>query len=178
MNWNECFTYMPETGDLVWKERPLSHFTTDRERRICNTRYAGKLATSRRATTKSGKKQGVVVGVSGKKYYAHRVIWEMFNGSIPDGMVVDHEDVDPWNNKLGNLRLASHSQNLCNARAKRNNKCGIKGVCWLNRERKWIAQIQVNKRRIKVGYFDTKGMAAVAYAKAALMYHGQFARFA
>lgn len=118
------------------------------------------------------------VGVCGARVYVHRIIWEMHNGPIPDSLLIDHKDGDPWNNKLDNLRLATHGQNLRNTGAKRNNKCGLKGVCWLRRERLWFAQIQVDKKRIRIGYYQTKGLAAVAYAKAAIQHHGSFARIA
>lgn len=176
MNWHDYFTYNEATGDLVWKVRPISHFSTEKEMRMCNTRYAGKVAGAGERNRRKGERMAKSVGVCGQRIYTHRVIWEMHYGAIPTGMVVDHIDTNPWNNRLSNLRLATHGQNLCNTGAKRNNKCGLKGVCWLKRERKWVAQLQVNKKRLRVGYFDTKGMAAVAYAKAAIRHHGKFAR--
>ena len=45
----ECLDYNPETGELVWKERPKSHFIEGRYsaeamRRKHNNKYAGKEA--------------------------------------------------------------------------------------------------------------------------------------
>ena len=31
-----------------------------------------------------------IVCINYKNYKAHRIIWEMLNGKIPDGMVIDH----------------------------------------------------------------------------------------
>lgn len=56
------------------------------------------------------------VQVCGKKLRAHRLIWEMHNGPIPYGYVVDHINQDPSDNRLENLRLATLSENNCNAR--------------------------------------------------------------
>ena len=42
----------------------------------------------------------------------HRIVWESFNGPIPDDMDVDHIDGNPQNNALSNLRLLSHQDNL------------------------------------------------------------------
>lgn len=47
-----------------------------------------------------------------KKFLVHRVIWECFNGPIPDGMDVDHIDGNPKNNSLSNLQLLTHRDNL------------------------------------------------------------------
>lgn len=48
----------------------------------------------------------------------HVIIWEMHHGKVPEGLVVDHRDGCTMNNKIGNLRLATRSQNAMNARGK------------------------------------------------------------
>lgn len=73
------------------------------------------------------------VQVCGKKLRAHRLLWEMHNGPIPDGYVVDHINQDLSDNRLENLRLATLSENNCNARrAKREHPRGVyyTGTCW------------------------------------------------
>lgn len=47
-----------------------------------------------------------------KQYYIHRLVWESFNGPIPESMVINHKDENPENNNLGNLMLCSQSENL------------------------------------------------------------------
>lgn len=42
---------------------------------------------------------------------AHRIIWETFNGKIPEGMQIDHINNDRSDNRLINLRLCSAHQN-------------------------------------------------------------------
>lgn len=44
-------------------------------------------------------------------HLAHTVIWRAWNGEIPKGYEVDHEDNDRLNNKLSNLQLLTKSQN-------------------------------------------------------------------
>ena len=54
-----------------------------------------------------------------KKFLVHRVVWEAFNGPIPEGMDIDHIDGNPHNNHLDNLQIVSHSDNC--KKAKHNN---------------------------------------------------------
>ncbi len=108
---NEIFSYEPDTGRLVWK--------TDRPGRGC---VAGREAGT---TTPIGYR---AVTVDGRKYYAHRIVWELANGPIEDGMCIDHIDGDRANNRLSNLRLTTLSMNQRNAKFPRNNTSGIIGV--------------------------------------------------
>lgn len=47
----------------------------------------------------------------------HRIVWETFNGSIPEDMVIDHIDGNRSNNALSNLRLVTQSENMYNAQS-------------------------------------------------------------
>lgn len=66
------------------------------------------------------------VSINGKRFAAHRLVWEHFNGPIPDGMEVDHKD--GWANSIDNLRVATRGQNVSNTKAQHNSKTGLKGV--------------------------------------------------
>ena len=55
----------------------------------------------------------------------HRIVWEAFNGKIPANLEIDHKDRNKHNNKLSNLRLVTHSDNLLNRKPK-NKKNEIK----------------------------------------------------
>ena len=57
----------------------------------------------------------------------HRVIWETFNGDIPDDMTIDHIDFDKTNNDISNLRLLSLEDN-----AKRHEVPNTKNRCHYN----------------------------------------------
>lgn len=44
----------------------------------------------------------------------HRLIWETFNGLVPDNFEIDHIDTNKLNNNITNLRLTSRTQNMHN----------------------------------------------------------------
>lgn len=44
----------------------------------------------------------------------HRLVWETFNGEIPEGMQIDHIDGNPENNRLDNLRCVTAKENSNN----------------------------------------------------------------
>lgn len=55
----------------------------------------------------------VNVSVNGfvKTKKVHRLVWEAFNGPIPDGMVINHKDEVKDNNNLENLCLMTKAEN-------------------------------------------------------------------
>lgn len=91
------------------------------------------------------------------------------------GTEIDHRNRDGLDNVRQNLRKATRSQNISNSGLRKNNTSGYKGVCFLRRERKWVAAIGFNSRTIFLGHFETALEAAKAYNRAAVKYHGEFA---
>lgn len=85
------------------------------------------------------------IWVNGVVESAHRIIYEMFNGPIPEGMEIDHRDGNRDNNRIDNLRLASIPQNKQNSVVHRDSKTGIKGVCWHKARQEWRAYVQCDK---------------------------------
>lgn len=59
----------------------------------------------------------VAVKFSGREFRLHRIVWEAFNGKIPDKMEINHIDGDKKNNRLDNLECVTRSQNLKHAYA-------------------------------------------------------------
>ena len=47
-----------------------------------------------------------------KDFHLHRLIWMTFNGKIPDNMEINHINEDKTDNRLENLNLMSHFDNM------------------------------------------------------------------
>jgi len=111
-----------------------------------------------------------------RKYQLHRLIWIYHYDKIPAKKQIDHINNNLRDNRIENLRLASHAQNMRNSKIRIQNKSGIKGVSWHSKMEKYQACISLNYKSYHLGYYDTKEEAAVAYARAAKKYHGDFAK--
>lgn len=113
--------------------------------------------------------------VAGRQYLAHRLIWWLHYGVWP--AYIDHVNGNRADNRIANLREATGTQNLYNRGAMSNNKCGLKGACFRAKTNLWRAQICVNGVDIHLGSgFHTAEEAHAAYCRAAVKYHGEFAR--
>lgn len=104
----------------------------------------------------------------------HELLHRVIIGALP-GQVVDHINGDPLDCRRENLRICSHAENMRNRRVSRSNSLGVKGV--YRDQNRFRAQIDVDKRRIRLGSFRTVEAAKEAYRAAALLYHGEFAKF-
>lgn len=155
----ELLSYDPLTGDFVWVKMP-SPFTF----RV----KVGDVAGCR------NKSNGYWhIGIDGHLYRSHRLAWLYMRGVWPSDQL-DHIDMDKANNRLANLREATHSQNLGNRRTYANNKLGIKGVS--RKSKGFHAQIRIDGKKLCLGQHATPELASDAYAAAAIKYFGDFAR--
>jgi hypothetical protein len=88
---------------------------------------------------------------------------------------VDHIDLNRLNNRRGNLRAATNSQNMANRGPTKRNTSGFKGVFRDKSKHKWLASIRVAGHQIHLKRFDDKIDAAKAYNAAAVELFGEFA---
>jgi hypothetical protein len=94
---------------------------------------------------------------------------------ITNYKMTDHINCNVCDNRKSNLRPCNHTQNMRNVTKYRNNKSGYRGVCWDKYTQKWLAQIKVNDKRIKLGRYIDKQQAALIYNQVAQKYFGEFA---
>ena len=108
-----------------------------------------------------------------KMTYLHRFLMD-----APDGMQVDHVDGNGLNNCRSNLRLCTHRENRLNQKHRADSKNRYKGVTFHPDKpfKKWQAIIRIDGKRHSLRYHLTEEEAALAYNRAAVIHHGEFAR--
>ena len=114
------------------------------------------------------------VQISRKLYYVHRLIFMMHHGYFPKE--IDHIDGNPQNNKIENLREATHLQNGKNLAIKKTNKSGVSGVGFCKTKKKWYAIIRVDGRQKNLGRFKNFEDAVEIRKNAEIKYFGEWLR--
>ena len=116
---------------------------------------------------KSNKKAGtlrkegyIVIQYNNSVYYAHRLVWSLLKGAIPDNMQIDHINRNKADNRIENLRLVNVSQNALNKKF----KVGKSGIIGVTKDRAYYkVSFTVNGKSIHVGNFkDIKVAESVA----------------
>ncbi|MEM1168561.1 MAG: AP2/ERF family transcription factor [Cyanobacteria bacterium P01_H01_bin.35] len=102
--------------------------------------------------------------------YMHRVIMD-----APMGVSVYHINHNKLDNQRENLRLVKGSARM-HRRPSVKHSSKYRGVYWCKDKRKWIAEIKVYKKQIRLGRFEVEKDAAIAYDEAARKYYGSLAR--
>lgn len=119
---------------------------------------------------------------SGNTYYACRGIWNGENmtpirmhrvimKNAPENMLIDHIDGNGLNNQKENLRIATVSQNAQNSRVRKDSVSGCTGVSWQEATSRWHVSIQVDGKRLFLGYYTELKDAIQARKKAEGQYH-------
>ena len=150
-------------GILYWKERPRSHFSSDRQHTSVNKIFAGRPAGGVNCTGGYFR-----VSIKGKLYNAHRVIYFMLTGEQPP--VIDHIDRNKTNNNIENLRAVTRAQNSHNIAVK------DRGVFWHKKNQRWTVNLRLNNKLLHFGSFADRAAASAVAAKAIKEIYGDYAQ--
>lgn len=156
--------YDPESGTLTWKTRPLRS-----DGRPNNAIRPGSEAGWLDVST--GYRR---VGVLGTQIHAHRLAYFLFHDAWPEE--IDHVNGDKTDNRIANLRAASHAENLRNVKRRADNTSGHPGVSWSRRDKKWYAYIRVDGKTRSLGRHDTLEDAIAARRRGEIAFHATFAQ--
>jgi hypothetical protein len=88
----------------------------------------------------------------GRTILIHRLVWVYHNGAIPSGLTIDHINQNKTDNRIENLRLVTHSENMKNLRRAKNNRSGVTGVS-LKKDGSYQAYIYVDRKMHHLGKF-------------------------
>jgi hypothetical protein len=116
----------------------------------------------------------VQINIDGKAHLAHRLAWLHVYGQWPP-QEIDHANCHRSDNRLANLRLATHAENSGNLPLRSTNTSGFKGVSFSNERRRWGAMITYRGRTRHLGRFASAVNAHRAYVAAAEKLFGEFA---
>lgn len=107
-----------------------------------------------------------ILSYGGKQLLAHRVVWILTHGEIPEGMVIDHINRNPGDNHIENLRCVTQAVNLSNVGARSHCLSGEKYIAIDKRTGRFSVRI----RRKSHGTYGTLE-EAVAVRDAAIDPH-------
>ena len=147
------FHYEPETGWFTW---------------VADKKKAK--AGNRAGTVSKGRYRHIKIDY--KCYQEHQLAFLYMTGFMPSE--IDHRNLNGLDNSWGNLRPATHFQNLCNIEMRKSNTSGFTGVYPI--DKKWFSKIKHQTQVIYLGTFDSPEKASNAYKSKALELRGEFAR--
>lgn len=139
----ELLQYCPETGVFLWKIRRGG------------PAVAGSVAGG---TDSKGYRQ---IRLDMRLHLAHRLAWLYVYDKFPEDHL-DHIDRNPKNNAIANLRECTHAENHQNEGVRSNSSSGVTGVSFIKASSKWLAYINKDGRRHRIGLFDSLDGAVAA----------------
>lgn len=141
----ELLDYNPETGEFFWKPKPAGHKRKD-----------------------SGY---ISITIDGCEVKAHQLAWFITHGVWPETMI-DHKNGNTSDNRISNLRDATHKINAQNQRkAQKHNQTRLLGVTWHKGRSMWQAGIRHKGKFKYLGLFSTPEEAHQAYLEAKRQLH-------
>ncbi len=96
------------------------------------------------------------VMLESKRYYTHRIIWEMFFGEIPEEMFIDHINQNKSDNRPSNFRVVTDAVNKRNRSKCKSNSSGVTGVGWVQMGERiyWYASWSLDNGKRKSAYYS------------------------
>ena len=104
----------------------------------------------------------IATKINGINFKLHHLIKNKIND-----LVIDHINGDYLDNTRDNLRYARKKDNCRNRVAK--------GITFIEKKKRWVAQIGVDYKVIYLGIFKTKTEATIIRREAEQKYFGKFA---
>lgn len=94
-----------------------------------------------------------------KSYRVNKLVYETFVGKVKNGYVVDHIDNEQrQNNSLTNLQEITFRMNVS-----KDTKNNLTGAYYRKDRGYWYSRININKKDVYLGKFDTEEQAHQAY---------------
>lgn len=142
----ELLDYDPETGVFRW--------------RVCPNKTGGGRVQAGSIAGRIHRDGHRIINIEGTQLYAHRLAWLYVHGRWP-AEEIDHINRNPDDNRITNLREATHGLNFANSRTR--SMSGLRGA--YRHEGKFVAQIVAGNETKYLGRFDTAEEAHLAYQR-------------
>ena len=107
---------------------------------------------------------------------SHKIKYRKLHKYLLDtNLTVDHINRNPRDNRLSNLRICTTAENNRNKKVRNDSRTGVKGVHYEpNKKKKYRARIQLNGKRMTIGYFETIEEAEQAYKEKSIELFGEY----
>lgn len=110
-----------------------------------------------------------LISLNRKHTNVSRVIWLLCHGNVPRGMMVDHMNGIPSDNRIENLCLKTAGENIRAVnRLQSRNTSGYHNVHWYKKKQRWLARFLRKGKMINAGSYKNIEDAARAADAAAL----------
>jgi len=113
INWHELVKYNEESPSCLQYVETVKRWGKQQPLRFCGA---------------NDSPSGWRLSVRGDRFMVHRIIWILHNGPIPDDLVVDHVNGNPFDNRIANLSLKTSRENNQNVKMSTKNTSGHSGV--------------------------------------------------
>lgn len=114
------------------------------------------------------------INLGNEMCYLHRLAY-LFMAKTPPN-IIDHVNGDRSDNRWCNLREATRSQNMCNAKVSAKSKSGVKGITWCQRQGYWKTGLTLDGKYHHLGSFVNLEEAKTIMFEARKKLHKEFAK--